>query len=69
VEFRLSWREVPSLRIWPPTIVPGLLQTAEYAKALFRAGQSDTSDDALDQLAAARLGRQGILDKPDPPNL
>jgi transcriptional regulator with XRE-family HTH domain len=62
-------REVSSLRIWQPVIIPGLLQTADYAKALFRAGQSDTSDDALDQLAAARLGRQGIFDKPEPPHL
>jgi transcriptional regulator with XRE-family HTH domain len=62
-------REATSLRIWQPLIIPGLLQTADYARALFLAGQLDTSDDALDQLVAARLGRQRIFDKPDPPNL
>ena len=62
-------RETSSLRIWQPIIVPGLLQTAGYARALFLAGQSDTSDHVLDQLVAARLGRQGILDGPEPPNL
>ncbi len=62
-------REASSLRIWQPIIIPGLLQTADYARALFLAGQSDTSDEAIDQLVAARLGRQGIFDRPDPPNL
>jgi Domain of unknown function (DUF5753)/Helix-turn-helix domain len=62
-------RKATSLRIWQPIIIPGLLQTADYARALFLAGQADTSDDALDALVAARLGRQGIFDLPDPPNL
>jgi transcriptional regulator with XRE-family HTH domain len=63
-------REATTLRIWQPLIVPGLLQTADFARALFLAGgQLDTSDEALDQLVAARLARQRIFDRPDPPNL
>src|SRR5437763_5306164 len=42
--------EAQSLRIWSPMLVPGLLQTAEYARALFLAEQTDTSDDAIDAL-------------------
>jgi len=61
--------EAQSLRIWSPTLIPGLLQTAEYARALFLAEQSDTSDDAIDALVAARLERQTILDRPDPPDM
>jgi transcriptional regulator with XRE-family HTH domain len=61
--------EAQSLRIWSPTLIPGLLQTAEYARALFLAEQSDTSDDAIDALVAARLERQAILDRPDPPDV
>ena len=61
--------EAQSLRIWSPTLVPGLLQTAEYARALFLAEQSDTSDDAIDALVAARLERQAILDRADPPDV
>jgi len=62
-------REAASLRIWQPVIVPGLLQTADYARALFVAAQADIDDDALDQLVAARTGRQAIFDKPDRPKL
>jgi transcriptional regulator with XRE-family HTH domain len=62
-------REATSLRIWQPLIVPGLLQTADYARALFRADTLNTGDDALDELVYARLARQRIFDKPDPPNL
>ena len=61
--------EAQSLRIWSPTLIPGLLQTAEYARALFLAAQSDTSDDVIGALVAARLGRQAILDRADPPDL
>jgi transcriptional regulator with XRE-family HTH domain len=57
-----------SLRIWSPTLVPGLLQSAEYARALFLAGQTDTSDDNINALVAARLGRQTIFDQADPPD-
>ncbi len=61
--------EAQSLRIWSPTLIPGLLQTAEYARALFLAAQSDTSEDAIGALVAARLERQAILDRADPPDL
>ncbi len=61
--------EAQSLRIWSPMLVPGLLQTAGYARALFLAEQSDTSDDAIDALVAARLDRQAILDRADPPDV
>jgi transcriptional regulator with XRE-family HTH domain len=61
--------EAQSLRIWSPTLIPGLLQTSEYARALLLAGQSDTSDDAIGAQVAARLERQAILDRADPPDL
>ena len=61
-------REASLLGTWQPIVVPGLLRTVDYAKAL-RAGQLDTSDDVPDQLVAAWLGRQGIFDGPEPPSL
>jgi hypothetical protein len=63
-------REASSLRWWEPMLVPGLLQTADYARALFRAWQSgSTTDEDLEELVTARLDRQGILDRPKPPEL
>jgi hypothetical protein len=50
-------------------LLPGLLQPAGYARALFLAAQTDTSDDAVDALVTARLDRQAILDQADPPDV
>jgi hypothetical protein len=50
-------------------LIPGLLQTAEYARALFLAQQTDTSDENIGALVAARLERQAILDRADPPDV
>ena len=62
-------REASSIRIWQPIIIPGLLQTADYARALFVGERKNIDDDALDELVAARLARRGIFDKPEPPHL
>jgi transcriptional regulator with XRE-family HTH domain len=66
-----SWLEAEraahTLRLWSPILVPGLLQTAEYARALFIAAGED--DERADELVAARLDRQVSLDRPDPPRV
>jgi hypothetical protein len=62
-------REATSIRVWQPIIVPGLLQTGDYARALYVGGRASMSDDTLDELVAARLARQAIFDKPEPPYL
>jgi len=46
-----------------PILIPGLVQTADYARALFLAEQTDISDEAIGALVAARLERQAILDR------
>lgn len=60
-------REAHTLRIWSPLLVPGLLQTADYARAIFLTEEDD--EDEASKLAGARLERQPILDRPDPPHL
>lgn len=60
--------EAHELQVWSPILIPGLLQSAEYARALFLAAQSDTSEDAIEALVAARLERQAIFDRADPPD-
>jgi transcriptional regulator with XRE-family HTH domain len=64
-----SERRATSLCWWEPLLVPGLLQTADYAHALFRAWQPANGPDAIDELVAARVGRQTIFDRPEPPTL
>jgi transcriptional regulator with XRE-family HTH domain len=43
--------------------IPGLLQTEEYARALYRELQSDRSDDEINRLIDLRLGRKKLLDR------
>ncbi len=60
-------REAYTLRLWSPLLVPGLLQTGEYARALFIAAGVD--GDSADAMTAARLERQSVLERPDPPHV
>jgi transcriptional regulator with XRE-family HTH domain len=61
-------REATSLRSFEPLIIPGLLQTPEYARTLLSA-QPAVTEDGLEQLAATRMDRQLILSREDPPQL
>lgn len=56
------------IRWWEPLLVPGLLQTADYARAVFDAWQAIDGESTTDELVAARLARQAILDRPSPPS-
>jgi transcriptional regulator with XRE-family HTH domain len=62
-------REALSVSWWEPMLVPGLVQTPDYARALFQAWRSVDSDDEIDQLVGARMARQSILDRAKPPAL
>jgi transcriptional regulator with XRE-family HTH domain len=57
-----------TLWLWEPLVMPGLVQTADYARAIL-AGGPDTMEDELEQMVAARIERQAILDRPRPPGL
>src|SRR5712691_4213962 len=57
-----------TLRGFEPLLVPGLLQTDMYARALFGTRIGATEDE-IDELVDARLKRQEVLTKPDPPTL
>jgi transcriptional regulator with XRE-family HTH domain len=61
-------REAVSLRWWEPMLVPGLLQTEEYARAILGAAH-DATEDNLDERVAARMERQSILYRAEPPEL
>jgi transcriptional regulator with XRE-family HTH domain len=68
-----AWLEAESratmLKYWSPVIVPGICQTAEYARALLLAAQTDTSEDVIGPLVAAKLERAAILERADPPDV
>ncbi|MFF5566117.1 helix-turn-helix domain-containing protein [Streptomyces sp. NPDC012623] len=52
------------IRQYAPLLIPGLLQTAAYAKAVFRAGLPLISEEAIDELVATRLERGKLLADP-----
>ena len=56
------------LRWYEPLVVPGLLQTEEYARAILSARPDGNLDD-LEEQVAARLARQAILDRTGAPQL
>jgi transcriptional regulator with XRE-family HTH domain len=62
-------REASTLRSWEWAVVPGLLQTGEYARAMLRGVLPDDSDEEIEQQVSARLRRQDILRRQDPPML
>ncbi len=61
-------REAVSLRTWEPMLVPGLLQTADYARAILAAGPEAVADE-VEQMVSARMDRQSILNRDVPPLL
>lgn len=52
-----------SVRVFESLIIPGLLQTEDYARALLTAVRPDN----LDDLVAARMSRQEIFERDIPP--
>ena len=58
--------EATALYVFEHSLVPGLLQTAEYARAVL-ATRPNTAEDEIDNLVAARLARQVILARDEPP--
>jgi hypothetical protein len=61
-------RRATVLRTWEPLLVPGLLQTDEYSRALFKAWQTTGDEDEVENLVTARIDRQRIFDQPKPPS-
>ncbi|MGW4462280.1 helix-turn-helix domain-containing protein [Micromonospora sp. NPDC004704] len=59
-------REALSLRWFEPLVVPGLLQTEEYARAVLT-DAGPTSRDDVEQKVRDRLDRQWILSRKNPP--
>ncbi|GAA4626261.1 helix-turn-helix transcriptional regulator [Actinoallomurus vinaceus] len=54
---------------YEPQAVSGLLQTEDYARAQLRAGRPHDTDEEIEKHVAARLSRQEILSRSEPPYL
>jgi transcriptional regulator with XRE-family HTH domain len=59
--------DATSISMFQPTVVPGLLQTAEYARAISASG--GFSSELTEKHVAVRLRRQDLLQQADPPLL
>ncbi|MBM7772473.1 transcriptional regulator with XRE-family HTH domain [Actinokineospora baliensis] len=60
-------REATDIVIFEPLVIPGLVQTGDYVRAMMRV--CNVADQDIDSRVAARLARQAILTKDEPPNL
>ncbi|MFV0137329.1 helix-turn-helix domain-containing protein [Streptomyces sp. HMX87] len=58
--------QASAMRTLETTVVPGLLQTPEYARAVTRAAADGLPEERLDTLVEVRLARQDVL-RADPP--
>ncbi len=56
-----------TIREYAPQLIPGLLQTEAYARAVCRAYQPTATDETIDELVANRLARAALLRNPTTP--
>ncbi|MFD2357087.1 Scr1 family TA system antitoxin-like transcriptional regulator [Nonomuraea ferruginea] len=61
-------QEAQSLRTWQPLLIPGLLQTEDYARAMLR-GEPGVTEEQVEKSVQARLERQIIWSRLNPPNV
>jgi transcriptional regulator with XRE-family HTH domain len=62
-------RHADQIRATHTEVVPGLLQTENYIRAMYADQPSDIEGLTSEEAVQARLARQEILDKSDPPQL
>lgn len=60
--------QAPVIRAFDAQVIPGLLQTPDYARTLIRRVRL-IEGSGLDELVAARMHRKVILSREDPPHL
>jgi transcriptional regulator with XRE-family HTH domain len=57
------------IRLYEVQFVPGLLQTADYARAVISRGQPSAAPEEVERRVGLRLARQEVLTKPGGPRL
>ncbi len=61
--------EASSIFTYQAQVIPGLLQTAEYANAIMQSGQPRDRPDVIGHRVAVRMARQAVLTRDPPPHL
>lgn len=61
--------ELVAQRQFETMVVPGLLQTPDWARAVMTGGSPGVAADVIERRVLARMARQQILTKPNPMNL
>ena len=64
-DWAIKEAEAATLRWFEPLVVPGLLQTEDYARAIFQTRFKITADE-IEERVAARMRRQQVLTRNDP---
>jgi transcriptional regulator with XRE-family HTH domain len=64
--FAVCEGEAVALRWFEHSLIPGLLQTEDYARAVLEKHPNSTKEQ-IDERVAARLARQTVLNREDPP--
>jgi transcriptional regulator with XRE-family HTH domain len=61
-------QDASGIRWYEPLLVPGLLQTEDYARAVLNTGGL-VAPSEVDEIVASRIERQGVLCRDSPPQL
>jgi hypothetical protein len=59
--------DAENIRIWSPQLIPGLLQTAGYARETIAVNATTRTPEEVTALAEVRMARQAVLSRPDGP--
>ncbi|MCM0677316.1 helix-turn-helix domain-containing protein [Micromonospora phytophila] len=69
IDFIALEAEATGIANFEPSVVPGLLQTADYIRGVMRGGPHTLGDDQVEQRVQLRLDRQQRLTADEPPIL
>ena len=67
IDFIALEAEATAIANFEPSIVPGLLQTADYIRGVMRGGPHTLTDDQVEQRVKLRLDRQQRITAAEPP--
>jgi transcriptional regulator with XRE-family HTH domain len=66
-DFLRRERDTIGIQVFTSSLIPGLLQSADYARELFRISQPGVPPERIEVQVAARMKRQRIFERQDPP--